>query len=104
MRSSSITERFRKALPEVRRRSRVVKQVASAKDGIHRIAPSDIEDRRNYGHPRARQLLLRFFGERRKSSSEVPVRSMQEPQHYVSVLGGAIRKVTWNSRVMVGAR
>src|SRR5262245_61908332 len=96
----SITERFGETLPKIRRRCGVIKQISCAEYSTHRVASSNIENPRYNFHPSPRQLLLRFFRERRKPPSEVPIGGVQELQHYVSVFRGVIRKVTWNSRVI----
>jgi hypothetical protein len=97
-------ERFRQALPEIRAGIRIVKDIANAEDCIYGVPARDVEDSPNYIHTGARQLLLPLFRERRKTSSEMPIRSMQKPQHDVSGFGTWIRNTDWNSRFTVGVR
>jgi hypothetical protein len=71
-------ERLCKAIPEIRDRVRIVKQVAGTNHRIYRVAACDIEHPANHCHASARQLLLTFFGKGWKASPKVPVGSMQQ--------------------------
>src|SRR5207245_1308213 len=103
MGADTIAQHRGKSLPEVRGGGGVIEQVAGAQHGVHRITPCDIEDCPDHVHPRARQLLLRLFGEGWKPPPKMPVRRMQQLDHDVFGFAGAIRNATWNNRVTVGA-
>ena len=92
-----------KALPKVRGRFRVVEYITGAKYRMHRIPARDVEDASDDIHPGPRQLFLRLFRERGKASPEVPIGSVQQPQHEVSRFDAVIWNTVWNSRVTVGA-
>jgi hypothetical protein len=69
-------ERFSQPLPEILAGIRIVEDIANAEDCIYCVPAPDIEDSANYIHTGARQLLLPLIRERRKPSSEMPIRSM----------------------------
>ena len=104
MRASVPLERPCKPLPKVRTWVGIVEYVTNAQYGIHRVAPRDVKDPRDHIHTCPRQLFLPLVRERRKASPEVPVRSVQQPQHDFSGLGAVIWNVAWNSRVTLGTR
>src|ERR1035437_9478141 len=88
-----------KPFPEVRRRFGIVEYITDAKYRIHRVAACDVKNPRDDIHTRTRQLFLSLFRKRRKASPEVPVGSVQQPQHDFSGFGATIWNVTWKSRV-----
>jgi hypothetical protein len=96
-------KRLCEALPKVRSWFRIVENIAHAEYGMHRVSARDVEDANDHIHPSPGQLFLSLFRERGKSSPEVPIGSVQQPQHDVSGFGTAIWKTVWNSRVTVGA-
>ena len=103
MRGSMHLKRPFKALPKIGGWFRIVEYITGTKNRMHSIPARDVEDSGDHIHPGARQLFLRLLRERGKASPEVPIGSVQQPQHGVSEFGPAIWNSAWNSRVTLGA-